>query len=132
MEGIDDTDGRARVAGEETPLLADNSSNASNKPPAGSGAAFPSRNIVAVALIIGTVVLVEVATVLQAVPLYQILEDIICRQTAGEGDNDQNDCAGNTDVQAELAYLRLADDAGAPSRYYHGRAVRLCCGPIRT
>lgn len=109
MEGIDDTDDtdeRARVAGEETPLLADSSSDAPNKPHAGFVAAFPYQNIVAVALIIGTIVLVEVATVLQEVPLYQILEDIICRQMAGEGDYDQSDCAGNTDVQAELAYLR--------------------------
>jgi hypothetical protein len=31
MEGIDDTDERTRVAGEETPFLADNSSDAFNK-----------------------------------------------------------------------------------------------------
>ncbi|OAA57955.1 Protein kinase-like domain protein [Niveomyces insectorum RCEF 264] len=61
MEGIEDTDEseRAGVAGEETALLADNGIDASSKFPAGPTAAFPPRTIVAVALIIGTVVLVE-------------------------------------------------------------------------
>lgn len=106
MESTDSIDGHAHATNEESPLFADNDRDVSNT--ASQSATFTRKSIFAVTRIIGTVVLVEAATILTDVPIYEILEDIICRQMGrmGDGDNSTHGCSGDADVQAELAFLR--------------------------
>ncbi|KJR86821.1 MFS transporter [Sporothrix schenckii 1099-18] len=109
MESTDNIDGHALATNEDSPLLVHNDRDVSNT--SNQSAAFTRKSIFAVTSIIGTVVLVEAASILTDVPIYEVLEDIICRQMGrmGNGDNGDNGtrgCSGDADVQAELAFLR--------------------------
>ncbi|ERS95483.1 hypothetical protein HMPREF1624_07999 [Sporothrix schenckii ATCC 58251] len=110
MESTDNNiDGHAHATNEDSPLLVHNDRDVSNT--SNQSAAFTRKSIFAVTSIIGTVVLVEAASILTDVPIYEVLEDIICRQMGrmGNGDNGDNGtrgCSGDADVQAELAFLR--------------------------
>ncbi|KIH95168.1 hypothetical protein SPBR_03481 [Sporothrix brasiliensis 5110] len=112
MESTDSNDGHARAANEDSPLLVHNDRDVSNT--SNQSAAFTRKSIYAVTSIIGTVVLVEAASILNDVPIYEVLEDIICRQmgrmgigdNGDNGDNGTRGCSGDADVQAELAFLR--------------------------
>ncbi|CAK7224204.1 hypothetical protein SEUCBS140593_005492 [Sporothrix eucalyptigena] len=103
-----DIDEHPGAAGEESPLIGENGTrvpnNGPNKATTDSVNVFPTKNIIAVSLIIGTIVLFEIANLFQELPTLQLLEEIICRDITGE-DSDVI-CGGNQDVQAELAYLR--------------------------
>lgn len=69
---------------------------------------FPLKDLVTVALAVSMIALFEAASILQTIPLNEVLEGIVCRDQSAHslGALPETPCSMNMDVQSELAFLR--------------------------
>jgi hypothetical protein len=89
---------------EASPLLSTNNTNsrASNDTSDGRRLTYSPGGVITNALVIALIASVEAGSILQLVPLNQIVEKIICENAHQPAST----CGENSDVQAELALLR--------------------------